>query len=207
MVAVDDPWGETAVETSLGTLDLDQVEPTVFEGHSLPVPGNRVFGGQLLAYAGMDEGKEVTWIPSYGPEMRGGTANCTVAVADDEIASPIASEPDFLVVMNNPSLHTFQNRIAPNGSFFLNASAIKARPSRTDVRIHEIPAGEIADSLGNPRVQNIVMMGAYARKTGLVSAETYLKSLRAIIGEKKKSLLELNRNAFMAGYDFAGGTD
>jgi 2-oxoglutarate ferredoxin oxidoreductase subunit gamma len=172
------------------------------------------FGGQGVlmmgysyAHAAMHEGYHVTYLPSYGAEMRGGTANCTVAVADDEIASPIASEPDYLVVMNNPSLHTFQNRIAPNGAFILNTSAIKTRPSRTDIRIHEIPAGEIADSLGNPRVLNIVMVGAYVRKTGLVSVETYLNSLKAIIGEKKKSLMELNRKAFTAGYDFAGGTD
>ena len=133
------------------------------------------FGGQGVlmmgysyAHAAMHEGYQVTYLPSYGVEVRGGTANCTVAVADDEIASPIASQPDFLVVMNNPSLYTFQNRIAPNGAFFLNSSIIEARPSRTDVRSYEIPAGEIAADLGNPRVQNIVMMGAYIRKTGLV---------------------------------------
>jgi 2-oxoglutarate ferredoxin oxidoreductase subunit gamma len=172
------------------------------------------FGGQGVlmmgysyAHAAMHQGYHVTYLPSYGAEMRGGTANCTVAVADDEIASPIASEPDFLVVMNNPSLITFQNRIGANGVFFLNSSIIKARPSRADIRIFEVPAGDIADRLGNPRVQNIVMMGTYVRKTGLVSAETYLKSLKGIIGEKKKSLFETNRNAFTAGYDFAGGKD
>ncbi len=172
------------------------------------------FGGQGVlmmgysyAHAAMHEGYQVTYLPSYGVEVRGGTANCTVAVADDEIASPIASQPDFLVVMNNPSLYTFQNRIAPNGAFFLNSSIIEARPSRTDVRIYEIPAGEIAAGLGNPRVQNIVMMGAYIRKTGLVSADMYLKSLKTIIGEKKKSLMELNRNAFTSGYDWDGGVD
>ncbi|MBA4397787.1 MAG: 2-oxoacid:ferredoxin oxidoreductase subunit gamma [Syntrophus sp. (in: bacteria)] len=172
------------------------------------------FGGQGVlmmgysyAHAAMHQNFHVTYLPSYGAEVRGGTANCTVAVADDEIASPIASEPDFLVVMNTPSLFTFQNRIAPNGAFFLNSSIIEARPSRTDVHVYEIPAGEIAAGLGNPRVQNIVMMGAYIRKTGLVQTETYLKSLREIIGEKKKSLMEMNRNAFLAGYDVAGGKD
>ena len=171
------------------------------------------FGGQGVlmmgysyAHAAMQEGYHVTYLPSYGVEVRGGTANCTVAVADDEIASPIASEPDYLVVMNNPSLYTFQNRIAPQGAFFLNASIIEARPSRMDVRIHEIRAGDIAAELGNPRVQNIVMMGAYIRKTELVPAETYLKSLKTIIGERKKSLMELNRKAFTAGYEFDGGT-
>jgi 2-oxoglutarate ferredoxin oxidoreductase subunit gamma len=166
------------------------------------------FGGQGVlmmgysyAHAAMNDGFHVTYLPSYGVEVRGGTANCTVAVSDDEIASPIASEPDFLVVMNNPSLYTFQNRIAPQGSFFLNSSIIESRPSRKDVYIHEIPAGEIAAELGNPRVQNVVMMGAYIRKTGLVTADTYLKSLKTIIGEKKKSYMDLNRKAFTAGYE------
>jgi 2-oxoglutarate ferredoxin oxidoreductase subunit gamma len=103
--------------------------------------------------------------------------------------------------MNNPSLYTFQNRIAPQGSFFLNSSIIESRPSRKDVYIHEIPAGEIAAELGNPRVQNVVMMGAYIRKTGLVTADTYLKSLKTIVGEKKKSYMDLNRKAFTAGYE------
>lgn len=172
------------------------------------------FGGQgvlMMGYsyaqAAMHQGYHVTYLPSYGAEMRGGTANCTVAVADEEIASPIASEPDFLVVMNNPSLFTFQNRIASHGTIFLNASIIASRPTRNDVRICEIPASEIADTLGNPRVLNIVMMGAYVRKTKLVSADTYLQSLKSIIGEKRKSLMEMNRSAFTAGYDFAGGKD
>lgn len=166
------------------------------------------FGGQGVlmmgysyAHAAMNEGYEVTFLPSYGAEVRGGTANCTVAVSDEDIASPIASEPDFLVVMNNPSLYSFQNRITLDGVVFLNSSMIQSRPTRKDVEIIEIPAGEIAAELGNPRVQNIVMMGAYVKKTGLVSPETYLKSLKKIIGEKKKSTMDVNRKAFTAGFE------
>jgi 2-oxoglutarate ferredoxin oxidoreductase subunit gamma len=166
------------------------------------------FGGQGVlmmgysyAHAAMNSGFEVTYLPSYGAEVRGGTANCTVAVSDEEIASPIASEPDCLVVMNIPSLYTFQNRIASGGIFFLNSSIIQSRPTRSDVEIYEIPAGKIAGELGNPRVQNVVIMGAYMKKTGLVSPETYLKSLKGIMGEKKRSVMEVNRKAFTAGYE------
>jgi 2-oxoglutarate ferredoxin oxidoreductase subunit gamma len=166
------------------------------------------FGGQGVlmmgysyAHAAMNEGYEVTYLPSYGAEVRGGTANCTVAVSDDEIASPIASEPDYLVVMNNPSLYTFQNRISLGGVIFLNSSIIEARPTRKDLEICEIPAGKIATELGNPRVQNIVVMGAYIKKTGLISPDAYLKSLKKIVGEKKKSIMDVNRKAFAAGYD------
>jgi len=167
------------------------------------------FGGQgvlmmgySLAHAAMSAGYHVTYLPSYGVEVRGGTANCTVAVSDEEIASPSASEPDSLVIMNNPSMTTFQNRVATAGTLYLNSSIIKNRPGRTDVRVYEIPAGEIATGLGNTRVQNIVMLGAFLRKTGLVKPDVYLQSLKTIMGERKKSVLEVNRKAFMAGFDF-----
>jgi 2-oxoglutarate ferredoxin oxidoreductase subunit gamma len=167
------------------------------------------FGGQgvlmmgySLAHAAMNAGYHVTYLPSYGVEVRGGTANCTVAISDEEIASPIASEPDSLVIMNNPSLTTFQNRIATGGTLYLNSSIIKNRPSRTDVTVYEIPSGEIATGLGNTRVQNVVMLGAFLKKTGFVKPDVYLQSLKTIMGERKKSVLEVNRKAFMTGFDF-----
>jgi 2-oxoglutarate ferredoxin oxidoreductase subunit gamma len=167
------------------------------------------FGGQgvlmmgySFAQAAMFEGFHVTYLPSYGVEVRGGTANCTVSVSNEEIASPVASQPDYLVVMNNPSLLTFQTRIAPGGAFFLNSSIITGRPNRSDVDIWEIPTAEIATELGNPRVQNVVMMGAYVKMTRMVSAETYLKSLKSILGAKKKAAMEINRKAFEAGFNY-----
>ena len=165
------------------------------------------FGGQgvlmmgyTFALAAMNQGFEVTYLPAYGAEVRGGTANCTVAVADEEIASPIASEPDYVVVLNTPSLYTFQNRIASGGLLFLNSSIISARSSRADIEVIEIPAGEIADSLGNSKASNTVMMGGFLKRIGLIKSEVYLKSLEEIMGSKKKALVELNRNAFTAGY-------
>jgi 2-oxoglutarate ferredoxin oxidoreductase subunit gamma len=166
------------------------------------------FGGQgvlvmgySFAHGAMSAGLHVTYLPSYGAEMRGGTANCTVAVGDEEIASPIASEPDHVIVMNTPSLYSFQNRVASGGTLFLNASIIEARPTRQDIDVCAISCGEIAASLGNARAANIVMMGVFIKKTGLLSPDVYLKSLENIMGSKKKALAETNRKAFAAGYE------
>jgi len=167
------------------------------------------FGGQgvlmmgySFAHGAMSEGYEVTYLPAYGAEVRGGTANCTVAVGDEEIASPIASEPDYLVVLNTPSLYTFQNRIAAGGLLFLNSSIISARPSRQDMEVFAVPASDIAEELGNARAFNTVMMGAFLKRTSLVKPEIYLKSLETVMGSKKKAVVEINRKAFSAGYDF-----
>jgi 2-oxoglutarate ferredoxin oxidoreductase subunit gamma len=167
------------------------------------------FGGQgvlmmgyTLAHGAMSAGYHVTYLPAYGAEVRGGTANCTIAVADDEIASPIASEPDHLVVLNAPSLYSFQNRVAPGGSLFLNSSIISVEPSRRDVRIFKIPSAEMAEKLGNPRTANTVMMGAFLKITGLVPPDIYLSSMEEVLGSKKKSIIEINRKAFAAGFDY-----
>ena len=133
--------------------------------------------------------------------MRGGTANCTVAVADEEIASPVASEPDHLVAMNSPSLFTFQNKITRGGTIFFNSSIIEARPSRKDVKVYAIPCGDIAQELGNIRAANIVMMGAFIKITKILPADDYLKSIETIMGSKKKAATEINRKAFAAGFD------
>jgi 2-oxoglutarate ferredoxin oxidoreductase subunit gamma len=165
------------------------------------------FGGQgvlmmgySFAHAAMNEGYFVTYLPSYGAEVRGGSANCTVALSDEDIASPIASEPDYLIIMNKPSLFTFQNRVAPEGTIFLNSSLIDARPTRDDIIIYEVPLAEIAASLGNPRGQNIVMMGAFIKKIGIISPKAYLDGLEQRM-KGKKSAMEGNRKAFAAGYD------
>ncbi|MDD5099923.1 MAG: 2-oxoacid:acceptor oxidoreductase family protein [Syntrophales bacterium] len=167
------------------------------------------FGGQgvlmmgyTLAHGAMSAGYQVTYLPAYGAEVRGGTANCTVAVSDDEIASPIASKPDNIVVLNTPSLYSFQNRVAPEGALFLNSSIVAVKPSRHDVRIFKIPSSEIAEQLGNPRTANTVMMGAFLKVTGLVPSDIYLSSMETVMGSKKKSVIEINRKAFAAGYEF-----
>jgi 2-oxoglutarate ferredoxin oxidoreductase subunit gamma len=167
------------------------------------------FGGQgvlmmgyTLAHGAMSAGYNVTYLPAYGAEVRGGTANCTVAVSDDEIASPIASEPDNIVVLNTPSLYSFQNRVAVGGSLFLNSSIIAVESSRHDVRILKIPSSEMAEKLGNTRTANTVMMGAFLKISGLVPPDIFLSSMETVMGSKKKSVIELNRKAFAAGYEF-----
>src|SRR4030066_1632757 len=167
------------------------------------------FGGQgvlmmgySLAHSAMNKGYHVTYLPAYGAEVRGGTANCTVSVADEEIASPVASEPDYLVAMNAPSLFTFQNKLTSGGTIFLNSSIVKDRPNRPDVTLCAVPCVDIAQDLGNSRVANIIMMGAFIKKTGIVTADIYLKNLEKILGSKKKGVAEINRQAFAAGLNY-----
>jgi 2-oxoglutarate ferredoxin oxidoreductase subunit gamma len=167
------------------------------------------FGGQgvlmmgtSLAHSAMSSGYHVTYLPAYGAEMRGGTANCTVAIGNEEIASPVASEPDYLIAMNSPSLFSFQTKVAARGIVFLNSSIISDRPSRSDLTVYSVPCGDIAQDLGNTRVANVVMMGAFIKKSGVVTPEMYLKSLETIMGSRKKGVAEVNRKAFAAGFDY-----
>jgi 2-oxoglutarate ferredoxin oxidoreductase subunit gamma len=170
------------------------------------------FGGQgvlmmgiSLANSAMNKGYHVTYLPAYGAEMRGGTANCTVALGDEEIASPVASEPNYLIVMNAPSLFSFQNKVTSGGTIFLNSSIINDRPNRQDVKVFCVPCADMAQELGNSRVANIIMMGAFIKTSGVVSPDIYLKSLESIMGSKKKSLAEVNRKAFAVGFDYVKG--
>lgn len=156
--------------------------------------------GLGLAQAAMVEGKYVTYLPSYGVEVRGGTANCTVAISDEEIASPVASAPEFVVAMNQPSLIRFQNQVQSGGVLFFNSSLIKAEVSRGDIELVGIPASRIAEGLGSPRSANMVMMGAFIKKSNLVSMATLIEGLKDTLKNKTK-LIAVNRKALMAGYD------
>lgn len=165
------------------------------------------FGGQgvlsmglNLAQAAMLEGKNLTYLPAYGAEMRGGTANCTVAISDEEIASPVASSPDFLVAMNEPSLVRFQNQVQSGGLFFINSSLIETDISRGDVDVIKVPANGMAEKLGNLKCANMVMLGAFTRKSNLVSLSTLIKGLEETL-KSKKNLIELNVKALTNGYE------
>jgi len=166
------------------------------------------FGGQgillmgyALAYAGMKEDKHVTYLPSYGAEVRGGTANCTVSIADEEIASPIASSPDYLVIMNAPSMNRFQNQIRKGGLCMINTSLVNGRSSRNDIQLCGVPAFEIAEGLGDARTANMVMLGAFVRVSALVSAETIVGVLPEIFSGKRSEILALNREAVIKGFE------
>lgn len=162
-----------------------------------------LFAGQLLAYAAMDNGMEVTWIPSYGPEMRGGTANCTVIISDEEIGAPTVRYPKAMLAFNLPSLDRYESQVRPGGVLVANASLLNRGPARTDLDNVFIPANEIAESLGDKRMTNMVMLGALLAKLPVLSQEALVKSLGAHLPERHRHLLELNRQALQKGAEFA----
>ncbi len=155
--------------------------------------------GQLLAYAGMLEGKQVTWLPAYGPEMRGGTANCSVIISDEAIGSPVVSRATTVIALNRPSLDKFEENVQQGGKLFINSSIIDRPTKRDDVEIYYVPCNEIAERLGNARVANMVMLGAYIEKTGSVDMENVMQALKEKLGAKKADLLSLNREALKEG--------
>ena len=155
--------------------------------------------GRLLAYAGMIEGKKVAWMPSYGPEMRGGTANCTVIISSNEIGSPIVSHPKILIAMNQPSLDKFEANVSDDGLIILNDSLIERETKRNDVKAIKIPADDIAHKLGNSRAANMVVLGAYVEQSGIVKMETIFKALEKVLAGRNKKLLELNKEALKQG--------
>jgi 2-oxoglutarate ferredoxin oxidoreductase subunit gamma len=160
-----------------------------------------MFIGKLLAYSAMKAGKHVTWIPSYGPEMRGGTANCTVVVSDDEIGSPVITSPEALIIMNNPSLKVFEPRLQPRGLLFLNSSLITHQVTRKDIEVIEIPASDIAAEIGERRSANMIMLGAYVARTRILPQETIFQGLKEFFGEKAQ-FLDVNKQAFEKGVEY-----
>ncbi len=165
------------------------------------------FGGQgvlsmglNLAQAAMLENKNVTYLPAYGAEIRGGTAHCTVSVSDEEIASPVASSPTFAVAMNRPSMVKFQNNIQSGGIFFLNSSLINEAVSRGDIEIVNVPANAIAEKMKNARSANMVMLGAFIKKSNIVGLDSLVEGLNVALKGNKK-LIAVNSEALKAGYD------
>lgn len=161
-----------------------------------------LFAGQLLSYAAMDYGKEVTWIPSYGPEMRGGTANCTVVIADEEIGSPFVRHPTCAVVMNLPSLDKYEDAIKPGGLLVINTSMVNRAPQRTDIKIVMLPANELAEELGDKRLTNMVLLGAVLANLDLMPLTEMDKALDAHMPARHKKLLPLNIKALRKGAEF-----
>ncbi|MCA1989640.1 MAG: 2-oxoacid:acceptor oxidoreductase family protein [Desulfarculus sp.] len=164
------------------------------------------FGGQgvlmmgyLLALTSMRRGKNVTYLPAYGAEVRGGTANCTVVVSDEEIASPVASNPDIAVVMNNPSLMKFSNLVRSGGTLLVNSSLVETKIGRADLNVVPVPVSDLAHELGEDRSANVVMMGAFVAVTGLLDLDAFKEALAETNLGKKPKVLELNRKALEVG--------
>lgn len=156
--------------------------------------------GKVLAHAGMKEGFQVSWMPSYGPEMRGGTANCTVIISEKKIASPLSSNPDTIIVMNSPSLEKFQSYVKENGSVYLNSSLISQELEREDIKtVIKAPANKLANEIGNDKVANMVILGSYIAKKGLISTDSVKKSLQELLGNKKDEIIKLNEKALDIG--------
>jgi 2-oxoglutarate ferredoxin oxidoreductase subunit gamma len=156
--------------------------------------------GKMLAYAGMHEGKEVSWLPSYGPEMRGGTCNCTVVISDRPVGSPVIRSPRAVLAMNLPSLDKFEGDVRPGGLLLINSSLINREPARTDLTVVKVPANEIANSLGNPRAANMVALGAYLGATGAVA----IAEVEAVVRETfsaKPQLVDINLLALHRGVE------
>ena len=155
--------------------------------------------GQLLTKAGMKEDKFVSFLPSYGPEMRGGTTNCNVVISSDPVASPIVGEATCAMVLNLPSLIKFEKAVAPGGVLIVNSSLCDKAIERTDIRVISIPANDIAAELGNIRVVNMIMLGAYIEASGAVGVDTVMDCLKESFGARREHLLPINRQAMEAG--------
>lgn len=162
-----------------------------------------LFAGQLLTYAALDAGKNVTWIPSYGPEMRGGTAHCTVVMGDDPIGSPLVRHPDMVVAMNLPSADKYEPVVRENGLLVVNGSLVKRPIHRHNIDIIVIPANEIAQSHGNIRLANVVMLGALLAATDLLPLVAIEQALEDHLPERHQRLLPANRAALHDGAQYA----
>ena len=175
--------------------------------HELLIGG---FGGQgvlsmgmTLAYAGMVEGREISWMPSYGPEMRGGTANCIVIVSDAKVSCPIITTFDTVIALNQPSLDKFEDAVRPGGLLIYESTSIIHPPTRCDIQVLSIAAAVEATKLKNARTMNMIVLGAFLARTHIVGTEGVMKALKKVLPERYHSLLPLNERAMMRGMELA----
>jgi 2-oxoglutarate ferredoxin oxidoreductase subunit gamma len=161
-----------------------------------------LFTGKMLAYKGMYEGKEVSWLPSYGPEMRGGTANCSVILSDSPVGSPIVANPDILLVMNLPSLDKYENSVKAGGKIFVDSTFIDRKVNRTDVDVYYIPATKMASDAGVPTLANMILLGKVIKETGVISLDGMKTMFEKIISAKRQNLIETNLKTIDMGYNY-----
>ena len=161
-----------------------------------------LFSGKFLAYEGLLEGKEVSWLPSYGPEMRGGTANCSIILSDTKIGSPIVSNPDILMVMNLPSLDKYENSVKTGGKIFVDSTFIDRKVNRDDVDVYYIPATKMASDAGVPTLANMILLGKVIKETGVISLDGMKTMFEKIISAKRQNLIETNLTTIDMGYNY-----
>ena len=157
--------------------------------------------GKFMAMSCMLDGKHVSWLPSYDPEMRGGTANCSVIVSDEPVASPLVDKADVIVAMNRPSLDKFEEHVKPGGVLVVNSSIIDRKAVRDDITVVYCDANGVADSVGNPKGANVAILGAVMEKAPITSIDSMMEAIRIELGEKKARFLEGNKKALVAGME------
>ena len=179
--------------------------------HELLIAG---FGGQgvlsmgmTLAYAGLIEKKEISWMPSYGPEMRGGTANCIVIVSEKQISSPIITTFDTVIALNQPSLDKFEKAVKPGGKLIYDSTNIIVPPTRTDIDIFPIPASDEAVKMNNTKIMNMIVLGSFIAETNVVEIESLMHALKEVLPERYHNLLPLNEQALRRGMELAGNVE
>jgi len=159
-----------------------------------------LFLGKVIAHAAMKENKEVTWFPSYGAEMRGGTANCMVVISDELIGSPIVKNADYLVVLNEASFNKFMNRVTKGGYLIYDASIIKNSKSRNDINVYPVDASREASLIANPRLANMILLGAFVKISKILNIEKVIETIEEIIPPKRKEMIEINKNLILRGF-------
>ncbi len=160
-----------------------------------------LFAGKFLAYKALLENKQLSWLPSYGPEMRGGTANCSVIISDEPVGSPIVSKPDVLIVMNLPSLDKYEDAVVPGGKIFVDSTLIEREVRRKDVDVYYIPATKLANDINAPTLANMIMIGKVIKETNVVPYDNIDKALDKVVSTRKAALKEINFNALETGYN------
>lgn len=161
-----------------------------------------LFAGKFLAYKGLLEEKQISWLPSYGPEMRGGTANCSVIISDEPVGSPIVSNPDALIAMNLPSLDKYEPAVAPGGKVFIDSTLIDRKALRNDIDAYYIPATKMAADAGIPTLANMIILGKMIKETGAVSFENLLDAMKKVVSAKHAELMDVNIKALETGYNY-----
>ena len=161
-----------------------------------------LFSGKVLAYAGLLEGRELSWLPSYGPEMRGGTANCNVILSDSPVGSPIVDHPNVLMVMNGPSLDKYESEVVPGGMIFVDSTLVTRPVARQDVTVYAVPATQMANDMGMPGLANMILLGAVIAKTGCIREDGLPDALKKVIPARKADLFDANMQALQAGKDY-----
>ena len=161
-----------------------------------------LFSGKMIAYKGLIEDKQVSWLPSYGPEMRGGTASCSVIVSDDAVGSPIVSNPDILVAMNLPSMDRFEESVVSGGMIFYDSSLVERSVKREDVKVYPVPATRLAGENGFPTLANMILVGKILKELGEFDEEVIMTTLKKIISAKRVDMIDVNMKALRLGAEY-----